>query len=428
MKICIKVTLISMMTLATNWTKADDFTMAVISDVHIMAPTLLKQDGKAFDNYVAHDRKMLRESIKLMEQATNKILSERPQIVLITGDLTKDGEQVSHEYLCREYLSRMKKAGIKVYVIPGNHDVDNPHAVEFLGDTTRRVPSPNKEAFAKLYNDYGYGEALARDTHSLSYVVQLDTSTRLLCLDACKYEQNDYEKDICVTAGRLKPETICFIKAQMAEAKKRGQRMLAAMHHGIVEHWKWQGRAMKEYLIDDWRKQGRLFSKLGIEVVFTGHFHAQDIAERKGVYDVETGSLVSYPSPYRIVRLNGNTLTITTHLLAASGLNLEGDETLQQYGEQFALSGISNIINDMLPSEIPVNVKSEVSNVIAKAYVAHLAGDEQFTANDKALINAASNKLKEHSWKYNFIFRHVAKNLWTDIQPQDNNIIITLKK
>lgn len=428
MKNCIKVILISMTTLAASWAKADDFTMAVLSDVHVMAPALLKQDGKAFADYVAHDRKMLRESTQLMEQATNEVLSERPQIVLITGDLTKDGEQVSHEYLCREYLSRMKNAGIKVYVIPGNHDVDNPHAVEFLGDTTRRVPSPNKEAFAKLYNDYGYGEALTRDTCSLSYVVQLDFSTRLLCLDACGYEQNDYEKNICVTAGRLKQATIRFIEAQAVEAKKQGQRLLAAMHHGIVEHWKWQGRAMKEYLIDDWRKQSKLFSKLGIEVVFTGHFHAQDIAERKGVYDVETGSLVSYPSPYRIVRLNGNTLTITTRLLNGSGLDLRGNETLQRYGEQFALSGISNIISDMLPANIPTDVKSEASNVIAQAYVAHLAGNERFTANEKALIDAASNELKKYSWKYNFIFRHIAKNLWTDIQPQDNNITITLKK
>lgn len=428
MKFFSKATLLSLLLFSTMAKAGDDLTMAVISDVHVMNPALLKQEGKAFNDYVAHDRKMLKESVQLMNQATERIISERPQYVLVTGDLTKDGEKVSHEYLRDNYLARMRKAGIKVLVIPGNHDVDNPHAVEFIGDKTNRVASPKKEGFAEIYKDYGYGEAIARDGASLSYVAQLDGKTRMLCLDACEYELNDYDKDVCVTAGRLKPATVEFIKQQAADAKRNGCRLMAMMHHGIVQHWTWQEKVMSEYLIDDWRKYADLLGKLGVDVVFTGHFHAQDIARRGHVYDIETGSLVSYPSPYRLVKISGDTMTVSTKLLNADGIQLPSGENLQQYGAQFAHSGIHTIVGEMLPKDVPADVNSAVCEVIADAYVAHLAGDEKFTDADKAKIDAASKQLKKCSWKYNYIFRHVAKYLWTDLEPQDNDITITLRR
>lgn len=427
MKIIFKAALIAL-TLFSTVAKADEeLTMAVISDVHVMNPNLLKQDGKAFADYVAHDRKMLKESAALMNQATERIIKEHPRYVLVTGDLTKDGETDSHLYLRDNYLVRMRRAGITVLVIPGNHDVDNPHAVEFIGDTTKRVPTPDKNGFAEIYNDYGYGQAIARDEASLSYVAQLDNGVRLLCLDACEYELNDYNKNTCVTAGRLKPETLQFIKTQAAKAKQQGCRMLAMMHHGVVQHWTWQEKAMGEYLVDDWRKTASLLGKLGIEVVFTGHFHAQDIAERNGVYDVETGSLVSYPSPYRIVKLCGNIISITTKHLDGEGVELPSGDNLQQYGARFAHSGIHTIVGSMLPDKVPADLNRDICDVIADAYVAHLAGDERFDADSQSKIDKVSARLKKYSWKYNYIFRHIAKYLWTDLEPQDNDITITLK-
>jgi len=407
--------------------EADDgLTMAVISDVHVMNPALLKQDGKAFADYVAHDRKMLKESSVLMKQATDKIIAEHPQCVLLAGDLTKDGETVSHEYLINNYLSRMKNAGIEVFVVPGNHDVDNPHAVEFLGDSTKRVASPKAAEFARLYEDYGYGQALARDAHSLSYVVRLDDDTWLLCLDACEYEMNDYAKNTCVTAGRLKPETVDFIKKQAADAKAHGVRLLAMMHHGIVQHWTWQEKAMSEYLVDDWRKQADLLAKLGIEVVFTGHFHAQDISRRGKIYDIETGSLVSYPAPYRIVRLANDELTVVTKRLNSEGVNVPSGQTLQDYSSGFARSGIHTIVGDMLPSNIPTDLKRDICDAIGRAYVAHLAGDEAYPAAEKAAVDSIGSRLKKYSWKYAYIFKYIARYLWTDLAPKDNNITIKL--
>jgi hypothetical protein len=38
-----------------------------------------------------------------------------------------------------------------------------------------------------------------------------------------------------------------------------------------------------------------------VQLIFTGHLHVQDIAQQQGIYEITTGSLVSYPHPYRIL-------------------------------------------------------------------------------------------------------------------------------
>lgn len=113
--------------------------MAIMSDVHLMAPELLKSEGKAFENYIVHDRKMLAQSPELLDSACTNVSKFHPQVILITGDLTKDGELVSHQLLVSRYLQPLKNQGIRVFVIPGIHDVNNPHAVVYDGDEAKRT-------------------------------------------------------------------------------------------------------------------------------------------------------------------------------------------------------------------------------------------------------------------------------------------------
>lgn len=396
--------------------------MAVVSDVHIMNPELLKQDGEAFAEYIRNDRKMLKLGPQLLNNATERILRDKPQVVLITGDLTKDGETISHTYLRDNYLKRLKDAGIKVLVIPGNHDVDNPHAVEFDGAKTTRVATPKADEFARIYADYGYGDALARDPNSLSYVQQIDDKTRILCLDACEYYDNDYDKDICVTKGHLKPETLSFIEKQCADAKSKGMSMIAMMHHGLVQHWKWQDKAMSEYVVEDWQKTARFFEKQGITLCFTGHFHSQDISKYGNVYDVETGSLVSYPSPIRFVTLDGDKVSIHTEQVRTDGIDIPGNQSISDYGKYFATQIIHTYVGNMLKNA-PDSLRKEICDEMAKAYVANLAGDERMPEGEEATVKSIARDIKKNiSWKWSYIFRHIVKYLWNDEAPEDNDI------
>ena len=75
----------------------DSVKMVIISDLHVMAPQLLVNDGPAFEDYVSRDRKMLRESVEILDTLVGDIQALEPDIVLVTGDLTKDGERASRD-------------------------------------------------------------------------------------------------------------------------------------------------------------------------------------------------------------------------------------------------------------------------------------------------------------------------------------------
>ncbi len=406
---------------------ADSFKMAVISDVHLMAPSLLKEDGEALETYIAHDRKLLREGPALMAEASERILSESPDVLLISGDLTKDGETSSHLYLRDSCLAPLRKAGIRIYVVPGNHDVNNPHAVEFDGDKTVRVDTPSAGEFAEIYCDYGYGEALARDPFSLSYVVQLAPGLRLLCLDACRYEDNSFEQNTCITSGRLKAQTVNFIKEQAKAARQSGDRMIAMMHHGVVHHWKLQEAVMDEYLVKHWKRIARLFGREGIDVVFTGHFHSQDISSKGKVTDVETGSLVSYPAPIRFVSISGDNMEISTGLLSGSGLVFPSGNSFEEEMLEYADGAMRSVVDAMIPEKVDPQVKERCCAILAKAYVAHLKGDEKPSDEDLEELKAASKELRGESFIYSVVLNLVGKSFWTDLEPSDWDTVITLR-
>lgn len=408
---------------------AKSWKMAILSDIHIMAPELLQEDGAAFQNYIIHDRKMLKESIDLLNVCVTELVKVRPDVVLIPGDLTKDGEKLSHEYVARKLLKPLRDVGIAVYVIPGNHDVNNPHAVIFQKDTMQRTATVTPDEFTRCYHDYGYRKALARDDHSLSYVVQLNDSTRLLALDACRYEENDFNRNICVTGGRIKPETMNFIRRQVLDARQKGCKMLTMMHHGLIRHWKWQDKVMAEYLIADWKKHAKAFSDLGLNLVFTGHFHAQDITSfgkgDKQVYDIETGSTVSYPSPYRLLSFEGRELRITTDYIRQIR-GFQTSEELETYARRFAEASIATVVKAMLPRKVPEAVASQAGEALGKAYVAHLGGDERMPIDYPNELKAACKKLRPYSWKYTFALNKIGKYLFTDLFPADNELILEM--
>ncbi|MFA6812531.1 MAG: metallophosphoesterase [Bacteroidaceae bacterium] len=413
---------------AVNSDETGETSFAVLSDIHVMCPALLIKDGAAFEHYLVNDRKLLKESPALMETAVEEILKAHPRFVLICGDLTKDGEAVSHHYVVDKYLVRFKQAGIRVYVIPGNHDVNNPHAVCFDGDSVKRVPTFTPDEFARCYADYGYGNAIAHDKVSLSYVSQLTDSIRLIAIDDCRYEDNDYKKDVCVTGGRIKPETLAFIKEQAREAHEKGYKVIAMMHHGLVSHWKWQDKAMPEYLVDHWKKQVKFFKKNNIRIIFTGHFHSQDIAERHGVYDVETGSTVTYPCPYRLITIGKNQMNIHSHRIEHIDCKLPDNESIQQFAFRFLRNEMPAMIVKMFPASLPDSCKMGAAKVVTDAYVANLAGDEHYTQQDKKEIKTAAKRLRHYSWKNAYIFSHLSKYLWNDQRPQDNECIIPFVK
>jgi hypothetical protein len=400
--------------------------LLVLSDPHYFDPTL-GATGAAFAAYVDHDRKLVAESDAVMRAMVAAVQAENPQAVLISGDLTKDGEQSSHVRLAA-YLHQMQAGGRKVFVVPGNHDIQNGGAVSYAGDAATPVPAISAAEFATLYADMGYAAAIARDPGSLSYVAELAPGLWLLALDSCIYGES---RDAMVSSGRFTDQTKAWIQSQLDVAATRGVRVLAMMHHGVVEHFASQATVFPEYLVADRNAVAAMLSNGGVGAVFTGHFHANDITRglpggaARAIYDIETGSAVSFPCPYRIVDVTGDVLSIVSRHVTAIDYDLGGKPDFQTYAHDSLRGGLETLIPTLMVETKYVTNESDATAIapwLADGLVAHYAGDEIMPAP----VPGEVQTLLGSGTTVGVIAGVMLQSIWTDLPPADNTMVLDL--
>lgn len=398
--------------------------IAVVSDIHFMAASLLKNNaasGEAFQNYLAADPKLLEYSEPIFKQCISQILDEKPDILLIPGDLTKDGEKVSHQEMVK-LLRQFDKAHIKVFVVPGNHDINNPEAAQYDGNSASPAPTINASDFASFYSGYGYTNAISRDPYSLSYVSQPSPGLWVMGLDACEYENN---QNIAIVGGRIKPETKQWALGWIAEAKKRHILLFGMMHHGILEHYMGQNQLDPGYVIDDYENVAHEFTQAGLIIMFTGHYHANDITARadgdKKLYDIETGSMVTPPSPYRIITLKKEGMNISTKYITSIPVSLPGGLDFPTYSNVFLSNHLDGYIGYAIsnpPYSLPSELVEMGTPLLRNGFMAHYAGDEKINPKEQSLVNDFGQFVPPLGDAIN--------SLWTDLAPADNNLQLKL--
>ena len=396
----------------------------VISDIHYFDPSLFTLPANAdFQLYLAADRKLIIESSAILKNVLATVMTEKPDFLLVTGDLTKDGEKVDHLAVAALFKT-LSDLGIKVLVIPGNHDVNNTAAMSYTGTSATSIANVSPAEFASIYGNCGYGNAVERDPNSLSYVSEPVNGVWVMGIDACHYNPSE-------TAGSMSATTLAWVKSIITKAKTQNKILLSMMHHGMVEHFAGQSTMFSEYLISDWKNISTMLADSGMNVVFTGHFHAQDIAKGTGtkgyIYDVETGSTVTAPCPYRTMTLNtlNKTLKITSGKIdGVTYSTIPAGTTFQAYAKNYLSSGM-RVISYYMLNGAPYNVPAaaitgyKLDSIFANAFIAHYAGDETPGATDNANIQTVK--------AVSATLGGAIQNVWTDPAPKDNNITIDLK-
>lgn len=357
----------------------------VASDLHYFSPALMADTSTAaFKQYLLLDRKMIVQSPALLHSFLDSVRTHKPKILLLTGDLTKDGEKRSHQDLA-DSLATLRGLGIQVYVVPGNHDVANPESQSYTSAGAVATPGVTAAEFAAIYSECGFERAIARDTASLSYVAEPVPGVWLFAMDPVRWRDNAPGGKEAV-GGRFLPQTVAWLKAQLDLAKARGKVPVGAMHHGILEHFSGQASDERsvDYVVAGYDTLGPLFAGKGMRVVFTGHFHANDIATKTfstgALTDIETGSLVTSPSPFRSGSLSANgSLSVRTSKIG----EITGTPDFPAWSSTFLLDGMSQLIEPVLLSQgVPSAYAPMIAGVGAKAYAAHYAGDETGVPTD----------------------------------------------
>ena len=345
-----------------------DKRIILLADIHVMGPSLLdSSDNIAWQEELADHRKMQDLSVPIFDLLIERIISEKPDLLFICGDLTKDGEQESHEYV-QNKLTEVKDAGIRVYVIPGNHDLDQPEAARIYADNTyTAATSYTDEMFRETYKDFGYGEDSEIHPSSHSYSTELFPGLTLLGIDTGH-------------TAHVRERNIPWITQEARKAHDRGNQILVMAHHSLIPHFYNQESFMVNSVIDTHEQLRDSLMAAGVKVVLTGHYHISDNTrytndQGQEIYDICTGSPLSYPCDYRILTFDDQfkQLKITTE----SVTELEGYDDFPGYAKSRLQSAFQRwATNWFKERSVDEAITSMMSQSIADVYTIHAEGNE----------------------------------------------------
>ncbi|MGN0157918.1 MAG: metallophosphoesterase [Brotaphodocola sp.] len=263
-----------------------EISILVGTDIHYLSRELT-DGGNHFQYMVEHgDGKVVTYIEQITDAFLEEVIRRKPDVLILSGDLTLDGEKKSHEELA-EKLYEVEDAGISVLVIPGNHDINNHHAAKFQGDERLPAEFTTPEEFREIYRHFGYDEALSEDKTSLSYVYEVDENTRFLMLDSCQYSQK------ALVGGVILSDTYDWIEEMLEEAWNDGVDMIPVAHHNLLDE--------SEIYVDDCTIEHseqliRLLEDWDAPFFLSGHLHVQHTKQAddgRGIWEMVTSSLAT---------------------------------------------------------------------------------------------------------------------------------------
>ena len=275
----------------------DGCTLLVATDPHFIAPSLTDH-GPHFTALTENsDGKLMKYSEEIMDAFLAEAIAQKPEALLLTGDLSFNGALLSHTALAAK-LRDAETAGLRIYVLTGNHDLDNPNAALYSGAEFQRVTPASPEDFRRIYADFGFDEALSIDTDSLSYVVDLNDDTRLLMLDY------NTRHDPC----GISDQSLKWVEEQLKAARDAGRHILAAGHQNLFQLTVFRGG----YVIDKADRLAELLRQYGVTLYLSGHLHCQHWKTENGLTEIATSALSVFPCQYGVLTVSGDKLRYQT--------------------------------------------------------------------------------------------------------------------
>ncbi|WP_296114200.1 metallophosphoesterase [uncultured Anaerococcus sp.] len=342
----------------------NNFDISIISDPHILDGSLIKNSDK-LKNELKVERKLVVESEALFKKALSMVDDASSKFLIIPGDITKEGELVSHNKAgCLLKKWKEKDPQRKIFLIPGNHDINSKRAYDFKKDQMTSPTSPKDflneydfiyedDSVLELYKDSDIfkkylaevNDKYERDkAHSyyangyFSYVARIKKDYKykngltLIMIDSSIYsadrEQNNKD-GVNNVIGSVSKEQLRWIVDKIDQAKERNDMVVAVAHHAFIPNFRNQELVFSPFIIKEYKDKiedsdQRLDGKTPIEVLadngikflFTGHLHENGTAKfisEKGneIYDIQTGSTITYPLPLRHIRIDNKMGTIS---------------------------------------------------------------------------------------------------------------------
>lgn len=367
--------------------EGEDYTINVvhISDLHYYPTYMCYKQSNAnyFDSAMVQksrlESKLVLESSAVIKKLFADILEKAsaaneayfPDYIVVTGDLSSDGERralIDIANALRDLQNKIREINpdFQVLVIPGNHDIANQNATDYsaFDGAGEQIQNVTRYEFAKIFSGLGYPDMAdleaelfyAQDIleeENLQYLpydtitggfVQSKNASHIQFEYMAEDFSNKNLKDGYLTyvakcqkntfiaidgvmennvGGRVKNVVFDWLsgKNDKGESIISGKNLISLTHHNVLPHFEMQEQWTKNYLFANFEQTRDFLLSKNVKYNFSGHMHANDVAafcnnERYNLYDIETGSPVGYGAAYRDTTItffaNGNSDMIQT--------------------------------------------------------------------------------------------------------------------
>ena len=301
----------------------------LVTDTHFFDPSF-KRSGAAYEKRSISDQKCVAETPAIIDAGFKQIADDKEtNIILIPGDLVYRGEYQSHIGL-RNRLYKLKEQGKKIYLITARHDYDDNDSFEFDGDKMLPVKAMPRDELRDFYKDFGFDGAISEHKESMSYVAQLADGIRLLALN-CDGDCKDFKG--------LWDNQMKWALEQIEDAHRTGNYIFAMTHYPLLPFSPIMNLISDSHLTD-WEKRANQFADAGLDLIFTGHMHAQAVTEYVTEYgikitDDQTGCFVGCPCAYRKVTIKDTTADIKSYTINDFDYDKQGKSASEYFQWRF---------------------------------------------------------------------------------------------
>ena len=276
------------------------------SDLHYLSEELYDPASAIFAEVLEkNDGKLIEGGSAILQALKEKALEEKPDVLLLAGDITFNGEMISLKEIA-SVLKEIEEGGVPVLVTTGNHDIYYSSCMTYFGDLPQMTEDISDAEYAEVLGAFGYEEALKRDAKTLSYVYELNDHLWFLVLDA----------NSLTSRGSIPGETLSWMDEVLSESEEKGITVIAMSHQNVLI----QSEMMyMGYVLDNHSAVENILRDHGVNLVISGHSHLQHTAESDGLTDICCESLSVYPLQYGLIDYNTGSREFT-HKLATLGI------------------------------------------------------------------------------------------------------------
>lgn len=409
--------------LCTLCAQADELKMMVLSDPHVLDKSLLPAEDQ-YDNTFGGGLLLTEYTQDLFDEALRIVSDSMPDVLLVPGDMSNNGDSISHLYVAKE-LDKLVTKGIRVCVTPGNHDINEPGAKSY--STVKTGPVTVKR-FRELYHHLGYADAeYINDKDNLSYMTYLSDSIALIAVNSA-LDNTDGHK----SAGGISEETLQWVEDMAKVAIAGGRYPYLMTHHQVMRHFDNQTFIDADHVanctqIDGYPTLAQLQARLvaaGITTVFSGHAHmhsSKDVqvhpedqiegGRATTLYDICSNASSSFGASVRTIHfLNGDIERMSaTELGNIPSLTAEKrDEIALNRTKNMANSVFNTLtkvlgqqMGDVIANTLMGFIKPEIEKTVlpdmARAFAELERGDETMRIGMDSAMNFAAQCIRDYN-------------------------------